>query len=115
MFQSMRLPLRRNTTHPHFPCCLCSALGTSLCSAIGPAGFLCVCSKASPPAVHARHRTWLYQEMFSCEHLGLLIQHVREEEGESAEIVSKKKSLHGIFGGISLSPRKLDFCFLSLK
>lgn len=40
--------------------------------------------------VHTWHRTWLYRGIYSCEHLGLLIQRVWEEEGGSAESISKK-------------------------
>jgi len=108
----MHLSLCRNKERARFPCCLCSAVCTSLHSVtISPAGFPCICSEASPLVVRAWHRTWLYQGTYSCEHLGLLIQRVWEEERGSAESISKKKSLYGIFGviSLSLSPKKARF------
>lgn len=69
---------------------------------------LCICRKASPLAL-AWLMMWGIPRVYSCEHLGLLIQCVWEEEGGSAERSSKPKSLRGIFGVTSLSAKKLVF------
>lgn len=101
--QCRQFSLWGNKEHTQIPRCPFSAVCASLCRVtISPVGFQNIYSEASPLAVQAEHRRWLYQETSSWEHLGLWIQRVWEEEGESAESFSEKKDSHGIFGIISL-------------